>query len=612
MGNHLAYRADLQILRGASVLLVLLYHLKIPGFQNGFLGVDIFFVLSGFLMAILAEKVTPIEFYSRRLKRLLPAYFVVVLVTSAFVVATTLPVDANQRLDRLFYDLVGLSNFAFWYESSYFSSIAFKPLLNFWSLAVELQFYLLAPFLLPFLHKRKVILSLVILSSLLLSMVLITVSPKTSFFMLPTRLWEFLFGAYAAWFTVTNSQNKFTDAIILTAVCILLAVIFFYPLPQISVSILTGHPSIAALIVVISTTAIIAIGFDKIVSIESILSKMLIRLGDYSYSIYLVHFPIIVLVNYTEFGGTRLGYNDIAHLLVIVALTIASSFLLYNYVEKLRYRKHATAPLLGLASACLVLGLLGGSLNKLGYNQSEILIFNAWEDRAHYRCGKLTRILNPNSNVCLIGNDLHSYRVLLLGNSHADSIKTAFQGSMEDNEMTTFFYASNTPLMSSSQNAELISNEVVRNGINTVVIHFSPDIYFKAINLARMTSFVEIMKANNIGVLFIAPVPVYKHHIPRTMLRLLHEPNSNLTLTDYESYKISATSFDNFISENNFSLENVFYPHTVFCPESECAYQREGVPYYFDNDHLTLTGAMQLHPIFNEIGLQLNSKKLEK
>ena len=113
MNSHQIYRADLQIIRGTSILLVFLYHLKIPWFQNGFLGVDIFFVLSGFLMAILTEKVSPIEFYARRLKRLLPAYFVVVLVATAVVITITIPVNSNQRLDRIFYDLVGLSNFAF-------------------------------------------------------------------------------------------------------------------------------------------------------------------------------------------------------------------------------------------------------------------------------------------------------------------------------------------------------------------------------------------------------------------------------------------------------------------------------------------------------------------
>ena len=116
------YRLDLQFLRGISVALVFLYHLKIPGFQNGFLGVDIFFVLSGFLMAKLAEKASPLEFYSRRLKRLLPAYLVVIFFTTLIVSIITIPSDSNQRTDRIFYDLLALSNISFWSENSYFES----------------------------------------------------------------------------------------------------------------------------------------------------------------------------------------------------------------------------------------------------------------------------------------------------------------------------------------------------------------------------------------------------------------------------------------------------------------------------------------------------------
>jgi hypothetical protein len=417
-----------------------------------------------------------------------------------------------------------------------------------------------------------------------------------------------LLGAFAAWFAVKNVQNKFTSAFVFIAVCILLAVIFFYPLPQDSLSILTAHPSVAALIVVVLTTTIISLGLDKLISTETRIAKILIKIGDYSYSIYLVHFPIIVLVNYAEFGGTRLGFNSISNLLIIVALTIILSFFLYNYVEKIRYSKRATVPLFGLASACILLGIFGSSLNKLGYSQNEILIFKAWEDRAYYRCGKLARILNPTSNVCLIGNDLSGDRVLLLGNSHADSIKIAFQESMDAKELTTFFYVSNNPLMSSTHNADFVANEVFSNGISNVVIHYSPSFYDNADNVARMSTFVELMKAENISVLFIAPVPVYEHHIPRTMLEILEEQNSKISLTNLDDYMISAASFDNFINETNVSLDDVFFPHTVFCPESECVYQKEGVPYYFDSGHLTLTGAAQLQSIFNGISLQLSSE----
>ena len=140
------YRADLQILRGIAVLLVLFYHLNFVGFGNGFLGVDLFLVLSGYLMANLAETTSPLEFYKRRISRLLPAYLVTILITSLIVLFLTVPSDANQRLSRIWFDLGGLSNIGFWLENSYFESNSFKPLLNLWSLGLEIQFYLIAPF----------------------------------------------------------------------------------------------------------------------------------------------------------------------------------------------------------------------------------------------------------------------------------------------------------------------------------------------------------------------------------------------------------------------------------------------------------------------------------
>ncbi len=609
MNTHHSYRADLQILRGVSVLLVFLYHLKVPGFQNGLLGVDIFFVLSGFFMATLANRASPFEFYARRLKRLLPAYFATAIATSVAVILLTSPVESNQHLDRAFFSIVGLSNFAFWAENSYFDSSAFKPLLNFWSLAVELQFYLFAPFLLPFLHKRRFLLAVVILGSLLVSILIVTVSPKTSFFMLPTRLWEFLLGACVAWFTVTKRINKFDNILLYAAVVLLLVVVFVYPLPQDSLSIFTGHPSLAALVVVLSTTAIISIGLDRIVSTEALLSRILIKLGDYSYSIYLVHFPIIVLVNYSEFGGTRLGYNDLSHLLGIIFLTLVASIFLYNYVEKLRYSAHATATTVGLLATYLALGFFGGTLNKLGYSENEILVFNAWEDRAVYRCGKLNRIFNPFSDTCLLGDELNGDRVLLLGNSHADSIKIAFQESMKDDGITTFFYVHNSPLMSSSLDARRIYSEVIEKGINTVVIHYSPSFYDNDAHQIEMASFVDLMDDNNISVQFIAPVPVYDYHIPKAMIGLIRDPSSQLTSVNYESYQLITQSFHKFISENDIGPERVFYLHDIFCSESECKYQNDGIPYYFDSEHLTLTGAERLKPLFNEIAAHISSSR---
>ena len=109
----MTYRADIQILRAIAVLLVLFYHLQINGFDNGFLGVDIFFVLSGYLMAQLYDKSSKKVFYARRFKRIVPAYLITVSLTTFIVAFIASPADFSQRFDRIWFDLLGLSNIAF-------------------------------------------------------------------------------------------------------------------------------------------------------------------------------------------------------------------------------------------------------------------------------------------------------------------------------------------------------------------------------------------------------------------------------------------------------------------------------------------------------------------
>ena len=608
MNSLIAYRADIQLLRGVSVLLVVLYHLNIPGFHNGFMGVDIFFVLSGYLMATLADKVSPLEFYKRRLKRLLPAYLVVVFLTTLAVILLTVPVDADQRLGRVFYDLLAISNFSFWAENSYFSSTAFKPLLNLWSLAVELQFYLIAPFILPFLRQRKAILTLVIVCSFFVSIGLITISPKTSFFMLPTRLWEFLFGAAGAWLNGYQTLFKSSQRLRLLFVFILLTVMAIYPLPEDSMDVFTGHPGIAALILVIATTALLVMRLDALIPMDSFISKLLIKTGDYSYSIYLTHFPIIVLVNYHAFGGTSLGFENAAQLGIMVALTAITSSILFHRIETLRYSKQISHSIVTFIVAIVLLGVFGTALNTMKYSDSERMIFNAWKDRSSYRCGKLNRILSPMSNTCVLSDMVAGSKVLLLGNSHADAIKTAFEHAMTQQQLTSYFYVANNPLMSPKVDETVVKKEVAIHQINAVVLHYSPNVYHDAHHLVRIKSFIKSMQDLHVDVYMIAPVPVYSAHVPKAMLQALDDPEGHFPETDLVKYTQDTSGFDRFIKEIAISREDILLPHQVLCSDSQCSYQKNGVPFYFDSEHLTLTGASTLSPLFSQLAIKIASK----
>ena len=198
------YRVDIQVLRGIAVLLVLFYHLKINGFKNGYLGVDVFFVISGYLMAIICKTTSPFNFYIKRLKRLLPAYLFTIILTSIVVCIISIPSDAQQHFNRLWFDLFGMSNIAYCLKNSYFNLNSFQPLLNLWSLGVEIQFYAIAPFLLLYLSRHKTIFLIILIISTIVTFTINEISPKTSFFLTPFRFYEFLIGAAIAWYPKKN------------------------------------------------------------------------------------------------------------------------------------------------------------------------------------------------------------------------------------------------------------------------------------------------------------------------------------------------------------------------------------------------------------------------
>jgi peptidoglycan/LPS O-acetylase OafA/YrhL len=141
------FRLDIQILRGIAVIYVILFHLNLDFFHSGFLGVDVFFVISGFLMTVLYKNSTAIDFYKKRAKRLLPAYFFTLFLAIFLAIFIVNPIDLEEVLEEALFASFFLSNIGFLNIDSYYSSTAFRPLLHFWSLSVEIQFYLLFPIL---------------------------------------------------------------------------------------------------------------------------------------------------------------------------------------------------------------------------------------------------------------------------------------------------------------------------------------------------------------------------------------------------------------------------------------------------------------------------------
>jgi|688.fasta_scaffold181197_2 peptidoglycan/LPS O-acetylase OafA/YrhL len=587
------YRQDIQILRGISVLLVVFYHLKIPGFKNGFVGVDVFFVISGYLMAQLYHPNRKLDFFTRRAKRLLPAYLSTIFFTILIGFFTLIPSDFKQLLNQTKASLFFIPNLYFWSQDSYFTGTQFNPLLNLWSLGVEFQFYLIIPVIASVFMKSKKSLLFICLISIISCFAVLTISPKTSFFLLPLRLWEFLIGylvfKYRRRNTLGNNLPLFYIIIIPFSILLLLNL----PIDVYGTSIYLGHPGILVTIIVMLTAFVLTLNPPSKTRLWSIVFE---KFGDYSYSIYLVHFPIIVLWNYQPFLGTKLGIVKINEVPILFLFILLSSVLMFTCIEvpfkKFRYDfKLIPIPFVILIAFSPSLE----SLHKENFSPKKVSISYAFQDRSEYRCGKVFRIFNPTARVCPINKGIQNTNVLLLGNSHADSIKETFIEVSKEYEVSAYFWVQNNPLMRGGAGIDEVYSEVKKKEISHVFLHYSST----ALDILTLTNFLQKLSDENVSVTILGAVPVWSNSIPYLMWnqdKFIDELDRN-----YEDY--FQDNFDELTSIRKLLNEQTQYLDiaALFC-NPVCRYSNKDYePYYWDSGHLTLTGSQLIKEPLNEI-----------
>lgn len=578
---------------------VLLFHLQVNGFQNGFLGVDAFFVLSGFLMAVLYNPAQKKLFFQRRLRRLIPAYLVTVFACMLIAVVLTTPNELpSVRWQAISALLLG-PNIWFWSENSYFSKAAFTPLLHLWSLGVEFQFYLIIPVLHWLFRKARILLPLGMIASLTLCFMAVEISPKTAFFMMPFRLWEFLSGYAVAVYLTDRGAVKNTHLRWIGSVGLIgLLLLPLAPLSPEAQNFAVGHPGLAALACVLGTSLILAFGFPKVLE-QNKLATVLEWLGRYSYALYLVHFPVIVFMLYQPFEGTILQSSGPGQTALLVLTITLLTLALHHAVEETG--RNASNLVRWLAIPVLALGVLiaaGSSMQNMRFSQEEHLIFGAWYDRSEYRCGKVVRLLNPWAVSCDLTPSIHKpeQAVLLVGNSHADSIKAAFTEVAAGMKTKVYFIVQNMPLMKGGLFPEQVVAEAVRRNAGMIVLHYSPG----SVELEKIKEITSLSTKKKIWTAYIAPVPVWESHIPKALW--LHARfQSDLPAQALPEYRGKNKEFLDQISSSAPKGLKVFEIAHLFCNPQCALMSLEGRPLYFDQSHLTLTGAARMKDLFREI-----------
>lgn len=393
--SHPKYRPDIDGLRAIAVLSVVAFHAFPNWFKGGFIGVDIFFVISGFLISTIIfenlEKGTFsfAEFYSRRIRRIFPALILVIMATLAFGWLVLISEELNQLGKHVAAGAGFISNIILWGEAGYFDNSAeTKPLLHLWSLGIEEQFYIIWPFILWLAWKRNfnllILTSIAIIVSFYLNFKQINEDPIATFYLPHTRFWELLSGSMLAWFFVYKndfiSNLKLDDLAIkvffrkkinidgstLSNALATFGVLFLmYGLLKITKDL--AFPGFWAIIPVFGALLIILAGQQAWINRNILSNKILVWFGLISFPLYLWHWPIL---SYLRIIENETPHRDERILAVLLSILLA--WLTVKFIEKpLRFGKaYSKIKVIILSVLMFLIGLTGLLVKNTDFSAS--------------------------------------------------------------------------------------------------------------------------------------------------------------------------------------------------------------------------------------------------
>ena len=636
------YRPDIDGVRGLAILLVLLFHFEIGGVDNGYLGVDIFFVISGFLMTkiILKDleigKFSLINFYIRRIRRLFPALFVMLLCVSV----TCFIFFDNESFEKFGYSLIYSSFFSsnlwFWSETGYFAPSALeKPLLHTWSLSVEEQFYLFFPILLLWCKKHsrsnqlKVIIGLFFIS-LILYFYGSQFHPDAAFFLLPTRAWQLLAGTIIALFTLEGAKyNMKNGSIHYLGIILIFVSVFFTSAPD---SLLP--PSIPCTL----GTALLLIPIKNSFVSQLLTTKPLVSIGLISYSLYLWHWPLWVMFQYLRFENA-----DYSVKISLFLLSLLLAWLSWKFVEAPvrkfsitnSNRKMYFIPATSFLALCLMFGASITVSQGMAFRypqRKEIIAQNEWDWHPY---GEKTRFHNLElkeefKEVDIIGHISTKPEFLLWGDSHAMALIPGLEIAAKKNIKS--FYAltrsSNPPLLhykhpkqdffnNSNLNSNILRFIKSHDSLKTVILACAWSDYrdkyrlpSDSSGLETVTKFNELLSntistllEQELKIIIISQVPPLaiedfstRYYFLKSRFPILYE-NETISMTkNVIEFQSDISDLYDFIE--TFRSQNVsFLDLSLNFLEGESDYfilEKNGIPLYRDSGHLSTFGSKRL------------------
>ena len=631
--STLKYRPDIDGLRAVAVLSVMAFHAGLSKVPGGFVGVDVFFVISGYLISsivfaeIAQSRFSIVRFYERRIRRIFPALFATLAICGLFAGIYLLPSELVAYGKSMLAATASFSNVYFWRHSGYFDSAFSQPLLHTWSLAVEEQFYVTFPLFLVLARKffplrLKVAVVLLFFASLLTSAIVVSHSPETAFYMLYTRAWELLLGTILSLGMFPPLQSAWLRN---PATLVGLGMIAFSVLTYTKE---TLFPGFSALGPCVGSALIIWAGEGGSSLVASVLSwGPMVFIGLISYSLYLWHWPVVILRHlgvlvgisaFTSHWPAALLSSHRFDMFVMVAISFVLAVLSWWFVERpfrLGPLRLSGRPLFALAGSGLfiLMGVSAWTVWAGGFKGrfpaaavqvaagGETIVGGSRRDGVHLlRTGPCFittdyHFEDYNYNTCL--HQLSGKKnYLLLGDSHSDMLWHALASSLQDANVMQASTAACEPALHPSGSRDC--RKMVEYIFQTYLPAHPVERVFivgrwEEKHLPGLTELIVWTKQHQVRVTVFGPVPEYDGPLPRLLAYSIawHKPS-----LASQHLVASAGSLD---SEMQSLADDVWHVPYVslyreICGPERCAEYADvarTVPMSHDTNHLTEIGA---------------------
>ena len=623
--SEISYRADIDGLRGIAVLSVLGFHIWGNLIHGGYVGVDVFFVISGYLITTIIHselqsgRFTLSAFYARRVKRILPALFVLLCASALFSAIFILPIDEASFAHSMVATALSVSNFYFWKTSNYFDApSSVLPLLHTWSLAVEEQFYIIFPVFLMvsfryFRNQMRRAVVFLAVASFVWSVIEVRHDPGAAFFVPMSRAWELLLGTILALGTIPIPSNRFVREVLgLGGLLAILGSVLFF-------NVNTPFPGARALYPCVGTSLIILTGgTDKSTLTSQLLSaKPLVFIGLISYSLYLWHWPLLVFSKIAvvqALGPLSIGGRFLLTLIAIAVAAFSWRFVETPFRVGIRQRKGVV-----LAGGAICIGMtvllalfVSASSRTSKRFPGSVMAVSAYLDYKTSHPDQLVSafgfgpcyldrrepISDYDERSCLEGG-VSQQEVLILGDSHAANLRIGLQTAFPNVRFLQAACSSCPPTLTQNQlstsECRQFTNRVIRDlipkhSIHTVLLNA----LWSANDLKNMDETVTFLKNRGVRVIVFGPFPIYKGDLPRVLSGSILNSRPDFAALYLDTHQNDLDMKMSRIAREEWKVAYVS-PFTLLCPQGKCVeYAGPEIPMEFDNSHLTLEGSKYL------------------